>query len=138
MLENRELTKSDWFFGTLILICVVFFGFWIVNVVYQEIRFSYSPSYIVECELLSINHSPSTLRSRVAPIISTNGDMSTVVYQTGDPEKTITVWQCGKFGRLACDKKKVWQYAQERSFLEIKSNDYDTRIVDIVVDWESG
>lgn len=111
----------------LVIACGIF-------IIYEEICFSYAPSYRIECELLADSYSPSTIKTRVAPIVSANGQISTAAYRTGNLEKHITVWNCGKFGRLTCDKKEVFQFAKNRSILIIRSNEYDTRIVGIVRD----
>jgi len=95
----------------------------------KEIDFKNTPYVEQECRLLSIEYSPSTEKTRLAPIIG--GSTSVAMYTTGTPEMKITIWDCGKYGRLNSDDNNVYRFAKEVSILYIKSNDYDTRIVGI-------
>jgi hypothetical protein len=90
----------------------------------------YAPVYKVECTLLSEDYSASTEKTHVAPIISNKG-VATAIYTTGNPERFVTIWNCGRFGKIVSNNKKVFRLAKQKSILKIQSSDYDTRIIDI-------
>jgi len=82
-----------------------------------------------ECTLISYSHQPSTLRTNVAPIVGSNGNVSCAVYTTGHTENFTTLWDCGKFGRVTSQDKKLFQFGKPRMVLLIRHSSYDTRIV---------
>lgn len=84
----------------------------------------------VESTLIEINYLPSTKTGNLAPIFH-GGDISMAYYSTGHTGKYTTIWNCGKYGRIICDKEDVYRYAKEKSILYIKSNHYKTEIVGI-------
>lgn len=115
-----------------LFLCVVVLGIGFgINYGIDEYKFRQLPVSVVECTLLNHNYSASTRQMRAAPVIGSNGNISTVVYSTGDFEKNITVWDCGEFGRLVSHDKTIYRLAKEKTVLLIRSNDYDTRIVGI-------
>lgn len=123
--------------GIVFCACFLLSVFCIANFAYKEFIFSQVDPVPVKCRLLSISHSPSTIQTRTAPIFSSEGGTSLAIYTTGNPEKTTTLWQCGKYGRLATNNKNIFRFAKEESTLLIRSNQYDTRIVDIICDNEN-
>lgn len=117
--------------GYIITAILVFLAIFGINYGINEDKFNRLPMEAIECTLLSQTYSASTRQSRLAPIIGSNGTLSTAIYTTGDSEKKITEWDCGKFGRLISDDAMVYRFAKEKSVLYIRSNSYDTRIVGI-------
>jgi hypothetical protein len=98
---------------------------------YKEYEFSRLEPIRMECSLLSISYSPSTERTRVAPVFGSSKGTSFAVYTTGEPEESLTIWDCGYLGRLTTTNKDVYRYAQDRSILFIRDSYYDTRIIGI-------
>jgi len=103
----------------------------VAYLIYQEIRWSRQPSF--ECEAILLTHDffPSTLQTHVAPVISTKGQAGTVVYTSGSREKNLTVWDCGKYGRITCIDKQVFRFAKPKANLILKELDGDCRIIGI-------
>ncbi len=130
--KNKKMIDLEKIITTVIITFVGIFVFCLSYITFEEIRFCYADSYEVECELIHINYSPSTCKTHIAPIISSNGTVSTAIYTTGNSEKKSTLWNCGKFGRLSSDRNDVFQFCKEKSILIIRSNNYDTRIVGII------
>jgi hypothetical protein len=124
----------DGLFGTFFVGIVAAVACVIGKYAIDEYQFSKIPVVQVEGKLLSHGFSPSTQLSRVAPIVGHKGQGSCAVYTTGDPEKKITVWDCGKYGRLTSENKRVYQYATDRATLLIRHSEYDTRIVGMQTD----
>jgi len=124
----------DWLIGTIVFgvlgIGVLILGNYLIN----EHQFSKIIPVRVEANLLSYSYSPSTQITRVAPVVGAKGQVSCVVYTTGDAENQVTVWDCGKYGRLNSTDKKIYQYAKEKAILFIRHSDYDTRIVGMELD----
>lgn len=124
----------DGFVGLIVLGIVVALALVLGTYAINEYQFSQVPVVQVEARLISHGFSPSTQRTRVAPVVGSKGQVSCAVYTTGDGEKKITVWDCGKYGRLTSENKRVYQYAQENATLLVRHSDYDTRIVGMVLD----
>lgn len=120
-----------WAASLFLIFCVFVLALYAV----QEFFYLDVPVVKVKSTLISHGFSPSTLKTHVAPIIGPDGT-SCAIYTTGDSEKTITIWDCGKYGRLICDDKRVYQYAKPDSTLMIRHSEYATRIVGICVDDE--
>lgn len=102
-----------------------------INYALDELQFSKVPPVEVECYQLTSEFVPSTLRTNIAPVFSSNGTSSIAVYTTGHSEKLVTVWDCGKYGRLVSEDAYIYRYAKQKSVLYIRHSNYDTRIVGI-------
>lgn len=122
------------FVSIFIVVCVVcgIGSIILSNYLMNEYEFSTVIPVKVEATLLSHSFSPSTEKTRIAPIVGNKGQTSYAIYSTGDAEKVLTVWECGKYGRVTSTDKKVFQYAKDQSILLIRHNNYDTRIVGII------
>lgn len=48
-----------------------------------------------------------------------------------DEEQFLTYWDCGEYGKLMCNYKKVFIYAQKKSMLTLFDNGIVVRIIGI-------
>lgn len=120
-----------WLVGSIIGVFVFFCALCGISYVVNEWEFSKIPPVEVECTQLRSDFVPSTLRTHIAPVMSSDGKFSAAVYTTGHAEKRVTIWDCGKYGRLISERGDVYRYGTEKSILYIRHNNYDTRIVGI-------
>lgn len=97
----------------------------------REIQFNNLKHFEIEATLLNFNFKQSTQNTHIAPIINSKGGMSTAFYTTGHPEKYLTIWDCGKYGRIISEDKTVFKYAQPKSILFVKELGNEIRIVGI-------
>jgi hypothetical protein len=100
-------------------------------VFYEAYMWTLVPQFECPATLINDQYHPSTLQSHMAPTMGSSGRMSTTFYTTGSSESYITVWDCGKYGRLRSDNEKVYRWAQPESVLYLKQLDDDVRIVGI-------
>ena len=114
----------------LVLAIVVIFTI-ITLLIVDEKRFAIAPTYEVKCTLLSQTYEPCSFYHGTAPILTSNGQMGIAVTCGSTTEKTITVWDCGKFGRLPCKRKDVFKYAKDISILLIRSDGNRAEIIGI-------
>lgn len=121
--------------GTLLIstVFVVLFGLvlCVVYIIICEIQLSKQLPVEVKSRLISMAYSPSTRKTSAVPVFGMNGQMSIAVCSSGCSASTVTIWECGEYGRLSTCNKDVFRLARDESVLLIKSNWYDTRIVGI-------
>lgn len=125
---------EEFFFAMFWIVGIIFFALLtigIYQIVRKEIQFSNLKSFEIEATLLNVNFKQSTQNTHIAPIINSKGGMSTAFYTTGHPEKYLTVWDCGKYGRLISEDKTIFRYAQPKSILFVKELGNEIRIVGI-------
>ena len=115
--------------GGLVIIGLI--GWVLVECVYECYVWANVPQFEHHATLLSDQYNPSTLSSHVAPTFNGEGGISFTYYSTGHGESYITIWDCGCYGRLKCDKQEVFQYAKPKSILYLKKLNNDIRIVGI-------
>lgn len=130
----RHWDWMDWFGATImslfsLVLALVVFG--IIYWIFYEVRFHNQPVIIQKGYLLNIDYKPSTLSTRCVPVFHSRGGMSTAMYTTGHSEKNLTIWDCGKYGRITCDDKTVFRLAKDESMLKLKAWKDDVRIVGI-------
>ena len=119
------------FFAWLASLGLCFLLFAGAHSLFKEIEWMNCEKFTWEATLVSGNFQPSTVKTNTVPIVSSNGNLSFGVLTTGESEKYITVWDCGKYGRIVCEDEKVFRFAKPRSMLVVKQLDDELRIVDI-------
>lgn len=115
-------------FGIMASVLIVGLSWCAVN----AIRWWKTPVQEIKGRLISSEVKASTQRSSTIPVVTTGGNVGIGVVITGDPEKHITVWDCGKYGKLVSDDETVFRLAEDRSTLLVKFLDGEAWIVGIL------
>jgi len=126
--------NGDYFIGFLFWVLfsvIVFLLLAGVIFIIDEYQWSKVVAFPQECVLLNQNYKSSTLQTHAVPVATGNGTGMGVV-TTGEAEKYVTVWDCGKYGRLVADDKEIFRLAQEKSTLLIKERNGEYRISSIL------
>lgn len=93
-------------------------------------QWSKRPTFIIAGKLLNIQHRSSTLETHSVPVVTTNG-FGVGMVTTGEDGEFVTIWDCGKYGRLVADDEEVFRWAQPKSNLIVKEKDNEVRIYGI-------
>lgn len=94
-------------------------------------EWSRRPIFTVQAACLSVHFKDSTLQTDAEPVITSNGGVGMGVMTTGEPEDSVTVWDCGIYGRLISHDEDVFRWAQSTSTLKLKEWNGEVRIVGI-------
>lgn len=132
----------DWGSVILTVVVAVIVGgtvAFIVSAIYHWYCWEYRAKLVdVEATLISMKHRRSTLQSHAVPTTVVTGDggvgVGMGVVTTGEGEGFVTVWDCGKYGRLVADNEQIFRWAQEKSRLELRVLGDEARIESIYHD----
>lgn len=116
--------------GAWFIIALLIFVIWFVVSEYIGwLKWKVTPAFKWQCKLISSKYMESTEDTAVGvgPAIGGGGGVSVVAVPTGDPEKFITIWDCGKYGRLVVDDEKLFQQAKKEMTLWLKVKNGLTR-----------
>lgn len=125
---------GDWFLGFLFWIVAGVVSLFLLAGIFAGIdawQWHQTPHFEHPGVLLSNNFKSSTRRSHAVPVATGNG-VGVGMVTTGEDEKYITVWDCGKYGRLVADDETVYRWAKPKSILFLKAKDGKARIVGIM------
>lgn len=126
---------GDWAPGILACIVLVVILGMVIFAVYfaiEEHRWDKCPEFTVKAKLLNAQYAGSTRRTETVPVVTGDG-LGVGFVTTGNPEKTVTVWDCGKYGRLITDDENIFRWAKAESTLYLKERGDEVRIVGIDV-----
>lgn len=125
--------EGEWFMGVLGLFFFLLLftaGILLINLIGNEISWAKIEPVPHKATLISTEYAESTIETHVVPV-ATGKSVGAGVVTTGSPEKHITVWDLGEYGRVVCDDKTVFQYAKPESVLMIKVRGKAVKIVGI-------
>lgn len=106
----------------------------VVIVVYFVNEYGWSEPFEQEATLLTQKYNESTEETQVVPVFTggKNGGMGMGVTSSGNPESYITIWDCGKYGRLKVDDEEVFRWARPKAKLLLRTRGTAARIEGIV------
>lgn len=78
--------------------------------------------------LLSLGHKSSTQKTSIVNTVGANGTFGVGSVVTGEPEKFVTVWDCGEYGRLIADDEEIFRWAKPESTLLLKKRGNEVKI----------
>jgi len=116
------------------LLIILGFAYAILDKVYDCYRFRNSPIQSCEATLIYDSYTGSTLQSHTGSGVSVVGGKAgvhTTTYTTGSSEKFVTIWDCGKHGRMKSDKEHIFRFAKPESILYFRQRGNNYCIVDI-------
>lgn len=130
----EPFTDGNWFWG---IISWTFFGIIssILIICSVKIIDSYQWSKIIPFEqeaiLLSQNYIGDTRETNTVPVVTGKGGVGVGVVSTGESEKYITVWDCGKYGKLVANNEQIFRFSREKATLLLKQKGDEVRIIGI-------
>lgn len=129
-----EVWRESWFFGALFTVLGLFLGaiaIGIIGCIVEEIRWSRQEAFKWPAKLVSMQSIGSTLQSTPVTTVGSNGQVGVGVVTTGHGEQHLTVWDCGKYGRISVDDETIFRWAKDKSELWLKELDDEVRVVGI-------
>lgn len=118
------------FIVVIVILVVLLLIAWIVGKLHERRRWSLAVPFEIKAKLLSSQYGPDTSQA-IPVVVATSNGAGVGVGVTGNGEEYITVWDCGKYGRIICDKKDVFRWAKPESTLIMKQVGEEVGIVGI-------
>jgi hypothetical protein len=126
----QTFRDGDWFMGCLFWVLFGVIAVFMaagIGFCVNEYRWSKTESFPCSAKLIEANYTGSTRRTHSVPVVTGKGvGIGTVM--TGNPEQYITLWDCGRYGRIVADDKNLFRVAQPQMTLLLKKRGGEVRI----------
>jgi hypothetical protein len=106
---------------------MVFIG-WLV---FDEFLWARAREFKFNAVLISDAYHPSTRHTHAVPVVAGKG-VGVGVITTGHGSEYITVWDCGKYGRIVVNDENIFRFAKPKSTLCLKERGGEVRVVGII------